>query len=93
VTWHALLVILALAALHPVLTFSLEYLSLRRLTAKAFGTLMSLEPAFALLAGLAVLGQTPSTASAVGIVFVVIAGIGVVRTGARAPAPDRRSPA
>jgi inner membrane transporter RhtA len=85
VSWHALLIVLALAALHPVLTFTLEYLSLRRLTAKAFGTLMSLEPAFALLAGLVVLGQIPSMASAVGIVLVIIAGIGVVRTGARAP--------
>jgi threonine/homoserine efflux transporter RhtA len=39
-------------ALHPVLTFSREHLSLCGLTAKAFGTLMSLEPAIALLAGL-----------------------------------------
>ena len=29
VTWPAMLIVLALAALHPVLTFSLEYLSLR----------------------------------------------------------------
>jgi inner membrane transporter RhtA len=86
VTWHALLIMLGLAALHPVLTFSLEYLSLRRLAAKAFGTLMSLEPAIALLAGLLVLGQIPNVASAIGIIFVVIAGIGAIRTGARATA-------
>ncbi len=86
VTWQALLIVLALAALHPVLTFSLEYLSLRRLTAKAFGTLMSLEPAIALLAGLLVLGQIPDIASAVGVILVVIAGIGAIRTRARAPA-------
>jgi inner membrane transporter RhtA len=85
VTWQALLIMLGLAALHPVLTLSLEYLSLRGLTAKAFGTLMSLEPATALLAGLLVLGQIPSIASAIGIVFVVIAGIGAIRTGARVP--------
>src|ERR1700722_14638213 len=92
VTWHVLLILLALAALHPVLTFTLEYLSLGRLTAKAFGTLMSLEPAIALLAGLLVLGQTPDVASAIGAIFVVIAGIGAIRTGARAPAqPDRRT--
>ena len=92
VTWHALLIVLALAALHPVLTFSLEYLSLRGLTAKAFGTLMSLEPAIALLAGLLVLGRMPDTASAIGVIFVVIAGIGAVRTGARAPAPGSLGP-
>ncbi|HEY2505722.1 MAG TPA: EamA family transporter [Streptosporangiaceae bacterium] len=90
VTWHALFIMLALAALHPVLTFSLEYLSLRSLTAKAFGTLMSLEPAIAVLAGLLVLRQIPGAASAAGVVFVVSAGIGAVRTGARAPERDNR---
>jgi inner membrane transporter RhtA len=87
VTWHAFLILLGLAALHPVLTFTLEYLSLRGLTARAFGTLMSLEPAIALLAGLVVLGQVPDLASAGGIIFVVIAGIGAIRTGAREPVP------
>ena len=53
----------------------------------AIVTLMSLEPALALLAGLLVLGQIPSAAAAVGILFVVIAGIGATRTGARAPQP------
>ena len=48
---------------------------------------MSLEPAIALLAGLLVLGQIPSAAAAVGVLFVVIAGIGVTRTGARTPQP------
>jgi inner membrane transporter RhtA len=87
VTWPLLAAMLALAALHPVLPFSLELLALRRLTASAFGTLMSLEPAIALLAGLLVLGQIPSAAAAVGVLFVVIAGIGVTRTGARTPQP------
>ena len=77
---------LALAALHPVLPFSLELLALRRLTASAFGTLMSLEPAIALLAGLLILGQIPS-AERRRILFVVIAGIGATRTGARTPRP------
>ena len=85
VTWQALLIVLALAALHPVLTFSLEYLSLRGLTARAFGTLMSLEPAIAILAGLLVLRQIPDIASAIGVILVVIAGIGAIRAGARAP--------
>ena len=87
VTWPLLAAMLALAALHPVLPFSLEFLALRRLTASAFGTLMSLEPAIALLAGLLVLGQIPSAAAAAGILFVVIAGIGATRTGARTPQP------
>jgi inner membrane transporter RhtA len=88
VTWPLLAVMLALAALHPVLPFSLELLALRRLTASAFGTLMSLEPAIALLAGLLILGQIPSAAAAAGILFVVAAGIGATRTGARTPQPN-----
>ena len=90
VTWPLLVTMLALAVLHPVLPFSLEFLALRRLTATAFGTLMSLEPAIALLAGLLVLRQVPGLTRAAGIIFVVIAGIGATRTGARAPAPGDR---
>jgi inner membrane transporter RhtA len=71
---------------HPVLPFSLELLALRRLTATAFGTLMSLEPAIALLAGLVLLGQLPGISSGFGVVLVVTAGIGATRSGARAHA-------
>ncbi|MFB7109421.1 DMT family transporter [Streptomyces sp. NPDC056190] len=85
-TWPALWVMLALAALSPVLPFALEFLALRRLTTSAFGTLMSLEPAIAMLIGLLVLGQKPGPAPAVGIAFVVVAGIGATQTGAR-PTP------
>jgi inner membrane transporter RhtA len=90
VTWPLLAIMLGLAVLHPVVPFSLEFLALRRLTASAFGTLMSVEPAIALLAGLLVLGQVPRAASAAGIVLVVAAGIGATRAGARAPAPGPR---
>jgi inner membrane transporter RhtA len=88
VTWQLTGIMLALAVLHPVVPFSLEFLALRRLTASAFGTLMSLEPAIALLAGLLVLGQVPRAPAAAGIILVVIAGIGATRTGGREPAPD-----
>jgi inner membrane transporter RhtA len=76
-----------LAILLPVIPFALEMLALRRLTATAFGTLMSLEPALALLIGLIVLGQAPGLLPVAGIAFVIVAGIGAERTGAR-PAPD-----
>lgn len=83
------LVGLGLALLLPVLPFTLELLALRRLTTAAFGTLMSLEPAFALLVGLAVLGQVPTPLAVLGIGFVVAAGVGAERSGAReAVAPD-----
>lgn len=74
---------LGLALLLPVLPFTLELLALRRLTASAFGTLMSLEPAFALGIGLVVLGQVPDALAAVGVLCVVAAGVGAERTGAR----------
>ena len=82
-TWRLLGVMLGLAVLSAVLPFVLEFLALRHLAASAFGTLMSLEPAIALLIGLLVLGQIPGPAPAAGVAFVVIAGIGATRTGAR----------
>ena len=78
---------LGLALMLPVVPFTLELLALRRLNTAAFGTLMSLEPAFALLVGLLLLGQVPSTLAVLGIGFVVAAGIGAERTGARGEPP------
>ena len=75
-----------LALLLPVIPFSLELLALRRLTASAFGTLMCLEPAIALVVGLVLLQQVPRPAAIVGIALVIIAGIGATRTGRREPA-------
>jgi hypothetical protein len=95
-TRDVVLVGLGLAVLLPVVPFSLELLALRRLTTAAFGTLMSLEPAIALVIGFAVLHQAPGLAPVAGIVFVVIAGIGAERAGARRPADEaedgRRAP-
>ncbi|MEH1055927.1 EamA family transporter [Micromonospora sp. CPCC 206171] len=94
-TWPVLLAGLGLAVLLPVVPFVLELLALRRLTTAAFGTLMSLEPAIALVIGLVALHQVPGVGAVVGIAFVVAAGIGAERTGARAEAvaPARGEPA
>jgi inner membrane transporter RhtA len=80
-SWHLVVVGLGLAVLLPVVPFSLEMLALRRLTTSAFGTLMSLEPAFALVIGLLVLHQMPGLWPVLGVAFVVAAGIGAERTG------------
>jgi len=82
-TWQVVLIGLGLAVLLPVIPFVLELLALRRLTTAAFGTLMSLEPAVALVIGLVALHQVPSLAPLLGIAFVVVAGLGAERTGAR----------
>jgi len=77
---------IGLAVLLPVIPFALEMLALRRLTTTAFGTLMSLEPAVALIVGLVALHQTPAPGPVAGIMFVVVAGAGAQRRGARGAA-------
>jgi inner membrane transporter RhtA len=86
-SWQVTLFGIGLAILLPVIPFTLEFLALRRLNTAAFGTLMSLEPAIALVVGLVVLFQIPSATAIVGIALVVIAGIGAERTGARTEQP------
>ena len=82
-TPHLWLAGIGLAVLLPVIPFALELLALRRLTTAAFGTLMSLEPAFAMLMGLLILQQVPAALGVIGIVAVVIAGVGAERSGDR----------
>jgi len=86
-TWGVVVAGLGLAVLLPVIPFTLELFALRRLTTAAFGTLMALEPAMALVIGLLVLNQVPTLLPVVGIVCVVVAGIGAERTGARQRTP------
>ena len=85
-TPEILIIGIGLAILLPVVPFALEMMSLRRLTTATFGTLMALEPAFAMIVGLVVLHQIPGPLGTVGICFVVAAGVGAARAGAR-PAP------
>ena len=59
-TPEILLIGLGLAILLPVVPFALELLALRRLTTAAFGTLMALEPAFAMIVGLDRAPQIPA---------------------------------
>lgn len=86
ITPDLILIGFGLAVLVPLIPFTLEFFALRRLTTSAFGTMMSLEPAFALIIGLVILHQVPGPAALIGIGFVVVAGIGASRAGAR-PAP------
>lgn len=86
-TPEILLIGIGLAILLPVVPFALEMLALRRLTTAAFGTLMALEPGFAMIVGLLILHQVPGAFGVVGICLVVAAGIGAARTGARSVPP------
>ena len=82
-TPEILLKAFGIAVLSSVLPYSLELLALRRLSAKVFGILLSLEPAFAALAGLIVLGQVLSPTQLVGMALVVTASALVLGLGAR----------
>ena len=74
---------LGIAVLSSVLPYSLELVALRRMTAKVFGILLSLEPAVAALAGLVVLGQVLHGTQLVGMALVVLASAIVLGLGAR----------
>jgi inner membrane transporter RhtA len=68
--------VLAVALASSVLPYSLELEALRRLPKRVFGVLMSLEPAVAALAGVAVLGQDLAARDWVAIGLVVVASAG-----------------
>lgn len=70
---------IAVALLSSVIPHALDVEALRRLPPNAFGILMSLEPAIALLTGAILLSQTPTLRQGVGVLAVVIAAVGVMR--------------
>jgi inner membrane transporter RhtA len=89
-TWDALWRGAGIALLSSVLPYSLELIALRRLSARVFGVLLSLEPAVAALAGLVVLGQALSGPQLLGLACVMAASASVM--GSRDSAgvtPDR----
>jgi inner membrane transporter RhtA len=67
---------LAIAVLSSSLPYTLEMFGLRRLPARVFGTLMSLEPAFGALAGLVFLGERLTAVQSLAIAAVMAASIG-----------------
>jgi len=74
-----------IAVLSSVLPYSLELIALRRLAAHVFGILLSMEPAVAALAGLAVLGQRLGVLQLAGMASVVAAS-GLVMGARSGPA-------
>lgn len=73
-----------IAVLSSVLPYSLELVALRRLDARVFGILLSLEPAAAALAGALVLHQGLTPVQLAGMALVVCASAVVT---VRSPAP------
>ena len=88
-SWYVLGLGASVALLSSVIPYSLELLALRRVTPRAFGVMLSVDPAVAALAGFAVLGQRPGVRELAAMVLVVAANVGnsVAGRPAIAPAP------
>ena len=67
---------LAVAVMSSVIPYSLELLALRRVTSRAFGVMMSLDPALATAAGFVVLGQHLNLREWLALALVVGANLG-----------------
>ncbi|WP_129666639.1 EamA family transporter [Phytoactinopolyspora endophytica] len=76
---------IAIGLLSSVIPYSLELEALRRMPAKVFGILMSIEPVAAALVGLVLLNEVLQLREWAAIGCVVIACVGATRTGAQAP--------
>lgn len=66
-------------AILAILPFGLEFLVLKRLSPHVFGTMLSLEPAIATLAGLFILGEWLPLQSWLAIAAVTIASVGATQ--------------
>ena len=73
--------VVALAS--SVIPYSLELESLRRIPARVFGVLMSLEPAVAALAGFVVLGQDLAARDVAAMALVIVASAGAAGVSRR----------
>lgn len=73
---HALLLGLGVALLSSVVPFSCELEALRRVPARTFGILMSLEPAVATLLGFLLLKQTIDLRGFIALALIVMASAG-----------------
>ena len=87
VTPQILLLGAVIGLLSSLIPYSFELEALRRMPARVFGTLMSVEPAVAVLSGFIVLSQKPTLLELVAISLVVAASVGVTRS-ARALPPE-----
>lgn len=71
---------LLVAVLSSAFPYTLEMVGLRGLSTRAFGTLMSLDPAFAALTGLLVLRERLTVSQWLAIGAVTAASVGIVRS-------------
>ena len=75
----------AVAMLSSAIPYSFELEALRKLPARVFGVLMSLEPAVAALVGFVVLGETLGPRAIMAVLLVTVAAVGASRFGGLEP--------
>jgi inner membrane transporter RhtA len=71
----------AVAVLSSVLPYSLELVALRRVTARGFGVLLSMDPAVAAVVGFVALGQRLTPRELMALILVSLANLGNALTG------------
>lgn len=81
-----LLLGLCVAAMSSALPYTLELGALRRIPARTFGVLMSLQPAVAVVAGFLILKQRLTAWQLLAIMLVIIASAGATRSARAEPA-------
>jgi inner membrane transporter RhtA len=89
--WSSLAVALAVALFSSAIPYSMDMVALRRVPARTFGIMMSLEPAVAALSGLILLGEGLTLRQQVAIACVMIASFGST-SSARKVAPMVQEP-
>jgi inner membrane transporter RhtA len=78
-----LLVGFGVAMLSSAIPYSFELEALRKLPARLFGVLMSLEPAVATLIGFLILGERLGLRALAAVALVTVAAVGASRLGGR----------
>jgi inner membrane transporter RhtA len=77
--WPLLATGAAVALLSSVIPYSFELEALRKLPARVFGVLMSIEPAFAVIVGFALLGEALGQRELLAVGLITAASIGATR--------------
>jgi inner membrane transporter RhtA len=86
--WSSLAVALGVALFSSAIPYSMDMVALRRLPARTFGIMMSLEPAVAAMSGLLILGEGLTLRQQFAIGCVMIASFGSTSSARKIPVPQ-----
>lgn len=83
--WSSLGIALGVALTSSAIPYSMDMVALKRLPARTFSILMSLEPAVAALSGLILLGEGLTTRQMIAIACVMVASLGSTSSARKMP--------